>query len=169
MKKINLPIILLLILTVFSGCARKDSEEVISTYPGGEKRETAIFSGKKPNRIKLKSFEYYETGQKKREYHYKDNHYYGEWTYWYKDGSTIAGGFFDTKVLNPHKGTGSGTYYWPSGKEMIQLEVKMNNNKKVSDVIYRNESGAAYNDENLPDELKEKIQSVLVRWDKGEI
>jgi antitoxin component YwqK of YwqJK toxin-antitoxin module len=170
MKKIIFPIILFAIFIVFLGCEKKDREEVISTYHTGEKKETAIFEGEKTKRRKLKSFEYYKTGEKKREYNFKDNHYYGPWTYWYKDGTTMAEGVLSEKTLKPFKGIGRGTYYWPGKRKMIELEVNVNSGKgRESKVVYYDWTGNSYSNDNLPSELKENIRSVIARWEKGEI
>jgi antitoxin component YwqK of YwqJK toxin-antitoxin module len=150
------------------GCAKKDREEVISTYPSGEKQETSIFQGEKPNRRKLISYEYYRTGEKKRAYHYKDNHYFGPWTYWYRNGGIMAEGTFFAKTLVAHEGKGKGIYYWPDGGKMMNIESKIKDDGK-SNVIYYDKNGSAYSNEDLPQELKEKIRSVIDRWEKGEI
>ena len=166
MKKFNLLLILFLILIIFPGCTKKDREVVTTKYPTGEKKETTIFKGEKPDLQKIKSFEYYRTGEKKREYSYKDNHFYGPWTYWYKKGNIMATGVINKKTLTPAKGTGSGTYYWPGGEKMIEIAVNKRNELTFT---YHDEAGAAYSDDDLPEEIKEKIQSVIARWEKGRI
>jgi hypothetical protein len=104
MKKMVVSPLLLLAFLIITGCAGKEPEEVVSKHPDGAKKETAIFTGEKQDRVKLKSFEYYETGEKKRAYHHRDNEYFGTWTYWYRDGSLMAMGFFDEKTGEPGKG-----------------------------------------------------------------
>jgi antitoxin component YwqK of YwqJK toxin-antitoxin module len=123
MKKLVVSSLLLLVFLIITGCARKEPEEVVSKHPDGAKKETAIFTGEKQDRVKLKSFEYYETGEKKRAYHHRDNEYFGTWTYWYRDGALMAMGFFDEKTGEPGKGIGSAVYFWPAGGKMLKLYV----------------------------------------------
>ena len=78
----------------------------------------------------------------------------------------MATGVINKKTLTPAKGTGSGTYYWPGGEKMIEIAVNKRNELTFT---YHDEAGAAYSDDDLPEEIKEKIQSVIARWEKGRI
>ncbi|MEF9475745.1 MAG: hypothetical protein L0958_03445 [Candidatus Mariimomonas ferrooxydans] len=92
--------------------------------------------------------------------------FYGPWTYWYKMGNIMAVGAINIKTLTPSKGTGDGTYYWPSGEKMIEIVVNKRNELTFT---YHDEAGVAYSDDDLPEEIKKKIKSVITRWGKGKI
>ncbi len=159
----------LLIILLLSGCTRIEREEIISTYPGCQKKVTAIFLINDTEKTKIKSFEFYKTGMKKREYNYKDDHYYGDWTYWYKDGTVAAKGLFNEKTKEPFKGIGKGTYYWPEGKKMMTITIKKKKETKESSIVYYDKSGNSYFNENLPTDLRDNIHLTLSMWDRGEI
>lgn len=143
-------------------------EEVLSTYESGAKRETGIFRGKDTNRVQLKGFEYYETGERKREFSYKDNLYYGRWTFWYKDGKVMAEGNFTEKVLDPDSASGSGIYYWPNGQKMIEIET-LDPVKGATVVAVYSEAGRKYRPRKEPPELREKIDALIKKWQDGEV
>ncbi len=159
-------LILSLILLIFPGCAKEDSEVVTTKYPSGEKKETTIFRGEKPDLQKIKSFEYYRTGEKRREYSYKDNHFFGPWTYWYKKGNVMAEGVINKKTFTPGKGTGTGAYYWPDGEKMIDIAVTASNELAFT---YYDKTGVAYSDDDLPEVIKKNIKSVIAKWEDGDI
>lgn len=160
--------LLCIALLVASGCSRDGKEEVISSFPGGARKMTGIFQGKEPNRAQLKGFEYYESGEKKKELSFRDNHFYGPWTFWYKSGKKMAEGVIEAKTLDHQAAVGSGTYYWPSGAKMI--EISTNREKSASEVtaIY-DEAGRQYTVANKPPELAEKIKDLLEKWEKGAV
>lgn len=169
-----LPFIVALACLSLLSCAKEKEkepevrEETVTSYPGGEKQVTELVKGRETTKTIIKSFEYYETGQKKKEFSHKDNHYFGAWTFWYKDGKVLAEGSFEDKTLNPAAGVGKGKYYWPSGSPMILLEPDRENNATVVVAVY-DEAGNSYQPEKQPPELKEKIKAVLDRWVNGEI
>src|SRR6266571_355194 len=154
---------LLLLFVFISGCAR-EKEEVISSFPSGAKKQTGIFRGEKPNRAQLKAFEYYESGERKKEFGFKDNHFFGPWTFWYKDGKKAAEGIIEVKALDHQNAVGTGTYFWPGGAKMIELKPKPD--KSGSDVVaIYDESGKAYTAQNKPPELAAKIKTLLEKWE----
>ena len=163
----------LILLAAVSGCKRGPSlapgEKVISRYPLGEIKETAIISGAGTNSITLKSFVYHISGQKKKEYNYKNNLYFGPWKYWYKKGGKLAEGTFDTKTPNPNIGVGTAVYYWPGGKKMIEIDTRPERQSDKPASIYHDEKGNSYTDQNLPEEVRQKIVDTIHRWDIGEI
>jgi len=175
MKKLILALMMLL-LVAGTSCKKQEEkhillpgEEVISAYPNGKIRETAFFEGSEPNRGKLKSFEFYITGQKKKEFNYRDNHYYGPWIYWYKNGKIMAEGIFDEKTLIPGEGTGRGIYYWPDGKKMIELDVRSTGKERTAHVTYYDGAGNVYTNENIPEKVKGKIRLTIQNWENGKI
>jgi len=171
----TLPVLMfsLCALMLFSACKRQPSlapdEQVISKYPGGEIKETAIITGPKTNSVKIKSFVYYRSSEKKKEYSYKDNNYFGPWTYWYRNGSKLAEGTFDKKTLDPFTGIGSGTYYWPDGKKMMRITATTEKDKDILVAAYFDDTGKQYSNDDIPEDLKKKIVDIITRWDKGEI
>lgn len=172
-RKITLAVILISFSFILSGCSKKPEpsapkEKTLSTYPSGAKKVTALVREKESTRIKIKSFEYYESGEKKKEYDHLDNLYFGQWTFWYKDGQKLADGRFVRKAVNPAKGIGNGMYYWHNGKPMIKLESRDNKSKPVVVAVY-DESGKQYTPENQPEGLRYQIRETLERWEKGEL
>lgn len=167
-KRIHIILTLCLIFLSLNACVKKDEEVVIKTFPTGEKKETAILREKGRKKLRIKSFEYYKTGEKKREYNHKDNLYFGPWTYWYKDGSVIAEGIFDQKTSRPGKAVGSALYYWPNGEKMLFLKVEeIDGDSNITE--YYDESGNSYTDDTISEDLKEKIREVITDWTKGDI
>src|SRR6266540_1962161 len=140
--KIRLLLLSFLLIVIFTGCAR-EKEEVVSSYPSGARKQTGIFKGEKPNRAQLKAFEYFETGEKKKEFNFKDNLFFGPWTFWYKNGKKLAEGVIEAKTVDHQNAVGTGNYYWPSGARMIELKPKPD--KSGSDVVaIYDESGKSY-------------------------
>ncbi len=169
MKSLKIiPLIIAAVLIVL-GCTKESTEEVISTYPDGAKKETAFFSGEKPNRLKIKSFEYYATGEKKVEYNYKENNFFGDWAYWYKNGAPLARGNFTDKTLDPFGGFGKVTYLWPDGNTMMEVETVLKDGQRAGTTKYFDRQGNNYLGQNLPDQLRKDIHLLLSRWDRGEI
>ncbi len=152
-----------------SACDRKSAEEVTSTYPSGHKKETAIFQGKGSEKIRLKSFEYYDSGEKKKEFSYRDNLLSGPWTYWYKNGKKFGEGVIENKAINLSMVTGRETYYWPNGVKMLEAETVGGGLKPGSTAIFRDEAGKEYTDKGRPRELVERSKGLLERWERGEI
>jgi antitoxin component YwqK of YwqJK toxin-antitoxin module len=168
MKQVKTSFLLFLILLSFTACKKKDPEVVIKTFPSGEKKETALLREEGQKKFRIKSFEYYKTGEKKREYNHKDNLYFGPWTYWYRDGSVMAEGMFDQKTNRPGKAVGSALYYWPGGGNMLFITVR-NNGEDSNITEYYDESGNAYADATIPEDLKKKIREVITDWTAGKI
>ncbi|WP_243372289.1 hypothetical protein [Geotalea sp. SG265] len=150
-------------------CTREGREQVTSTYPGGNKKETAVFHGKGTEKSRLKSFEYYESGQKKKEFSYRDNLLSGPWTYWYKNGHKLGDGVIENKAINLGMATGKETYYWPNGIKMLEAETEGGGLKPGTTPIYRDEAGQTYSDKGRPKELVEKSKLLLERWERGDI
>jgi antitoxin component YwqK of YwqJK toxin-antitoxin module len=170
MKIRDINVIVLLVLLIFSGCAKKDEERVISRHPTGEVKETAVYGGEGEDEELVKSYEYYHNGNKKKEYHYLNSQYFGDWTYWYRNGSIMAEGRYDEKTLDPSSGTGSATYYWRDGKKMMDITSgRKEAGKRESTVIYYDEDGRPFTDDNIPPELTSKIRTTIQRWTKGGI
>ena len=165
--KIRHLLVPLLLITLFGGCTR-EKEEIVSTFPSGAKKETGIYQGKKPNRSRLKSFEYYETGERKKEFSLRDNHFFGPWSHWYKNGKKLAEGSVAIKTMDHQKAVGTGTFYWPGGARMITLGA--NADKTATEVtgIY-DEAGKFYTVKDCPPELSAKIKGILDKWEKGEL
>lgn len=162
--------ILCAFLFVSISCSKKQGpEETVLKFASGNKKETAIFRGEKHEKKKIKSFEYYETGEKKKEYYRKDKYYFGAWTYWYRDGTVMAMGIFDRETIDPALGSGRVIYYWPAGSKMIDMDVRFKKGKRESEVTYYNAQGTTYSEENLPKDLKKSIQILITKWEKGKI
>jgi antitoxin component YwqK of YwqJK toxin-antitoxin module len=167
---LSFPLILFALLFAFISCSKTQGpEEITLKFSSGNKKETAIFKGKKPERIKIKSFEYYETGEKKKEYYRKDKYYFGAWTYWYREGSVLAMGVFDRETIDPALGSGRVIYYWPAGSKMIDMDVRFKKGERVSYVTYYDAQGTTYTEEEIPKDLKKRIQIMITKWDKGKI
>jgi antitoxin component YwqK of YwqJK toxin-antitoxin module len=160
--------LLFIFFLLLAACAKKDEEVVIKTYRSGEKKETALLREEGQKKFRIKSFEYYKTGEKKREYNYRNNKYFGPWTYWYKDGSVIAEGMFDEETTRPGKSIGSAVYSWPNGEKMLFIKV-IEEGEDSNITEYYEESGKSYTDDTIPDDLKEKIREVITDWTKGKI
>jgi antitoxin component YwqK of YwqJK toxin-antitoxin module len=158
-----------LAIVIIAACSREGSEEITARYPGGKKKETAVFQGKVPERKRLKSFEYYETGEKKKEFSYRDNLLSGPWTYWYKNGKKFGEGRIENKAINLSMVTGKETYYWPNGNKMLEAETEGGRLKPGTTAVYRDQQGQAYTDRGRPKELIEKSKALLDRWERGEI
>jgi antitoxin component YwqK of YwqJK toxin-antitoxin module len=154
---------------LFTACVREGQEEVTSTYPSGKKKETAVFQGKDKERIRVRSFEYYESGERKKEFTYRDNLLSGAWTYWYKDGRKFGDGFIENKAINLSMVTGREAYYWPNGVKMLEAQTVGGGLKPGSTAIFRDEAGKEYADKGRPGELVEKSKTLLERWERGEI
>jgi antitoxin component YwqK of YwqJK toxin-antitoxin module len=164
------PLMLFSLLFALTSCTeRQEPEEVVLKFAGGNKKETAIFRGEKPARAKIKSFEYYETGEKKKEYYRKDTYYFGAWTYWYREGSVMAMGIFDRETIDPSAGSGRVIYYWPGGGKMIDMDIRYIKGQRKSKVTYYDAKGTIYTEENIPPDLKKNIQIIITKWDKGRI
>jgi antitoxin component YwqK of YwqJK toxin-antitoxin module len=157
------------ILISTAACSSKTVEEVTSSYPSGKKKETAIFQGKGTEKARSKSFEYYESGERKKEYSYRDNLLSGPWTYWYKDGKKFGEGIIENKAINLTMVTGKETYYWPNGVKMLEAETAGGGLKPGTTAVYRDETGKEYTDKGRPKELIEKTKAILERWERGEI
>lgn len=157
---------------ILFGCSRKaggpSAEEVLSTYPDGSKKVTALFETNDSGKKKLKSFEYYRSGEIKKKFSHKDNLYFGPWTFWYKKGMKFAEGTFDEKTIDPNTGTGSGKYYWPDGSVMIRIEKGQESEQSVVTALY-DQKGNRYDPENEPEALRVKIQSILEQWHNGQL
>jgi antitoxin component YwqK of YwqJK toxin-antitoxin module len=168
MNKASTIIVLCLIFLSFSACSKKDQEVVIKTYPNGEKKETAVLKEEKQKKVRIKSFEYYETGERKRQYHYRNNKYYGPWTYWYRHGSKIAEGVFDEETTRPGQAVGNALYYWPGGNKMLFVQVQeKGGDSNITE--YYDISGNSYSDTTIPDDLKKEIRQVITDWTEGKI
>lgn len=175
MEKIILPLMIFLLVTGTS-CKKQEEkdvllpgEEVISRYQSGKKKETAIFVGETSNRVRTKVFEYYESGEKKKEYTHKDNLFYGPFTYWYKNGRIFCEGSIENKVLNLTMVTGQETYYWPDGKKMLEAQTVDGRMKPGTHFIYRDENGKEYTEETRPTDLLKKTKALTDKWEAGKI
>jgi antitoxin component YwqK of YwqJK toxin-antitoxin module len=162
-------VLFFLIFTLIACSESTGPEEVVLKYAGGNKKETAIFRGEKPARVMIKSFEYYETGEKKKEYYRKDKYYFGAWTYWYGSGAVMAMGIFDSETIDPSAGSGRVIYYWPAGGKMIDMDIRYIKGQRKSEVTYYDAKGTIYTEENIPPDLKKNIQIMITKWDKGRI
>lgn len=148
--------------------AAADREEVVERYDDGSPLEVRIEKGSPPEIIYIKSFYYYRTGEKRRVFYYKDNNFYGPWTFWYRDGTVFAEGMLFEKTLDPEQGIGSATYYWPDGTLMLEFTATAAG--KAEGVTYRNmDDGRKYALANVPEPLKERITRILVQWQQSEI
>ncbi|RII25645.1 MAG: hypothetical protein CXR31_13835 [Geobacter sp.] len=154
---------------ILSACSKSGNEEVTSVYQSGKKKETAVFQGKSTEKARLKSFEYYESGEKKKEFSYQDNLLSGPWTYWYKNGNKFGEGKIENKAINLGMVTGKETYYWPNGVKMLEAETEGGGLKPGTTAVYRDEQGKIYTDKGRPKELVEKSKKLLERWERGEI
>ena len=161
--------ILVIFLLVLIACGKKAEEQVVSTYPDGKKKETAIYQGAKPNQKMLKSLEYYQTGEKKKEYNYQDNLFHGPFTYWYKDGKIFCEGYIENKAINLGLVTGRETYFWPNGVKMLEAETVGGKLKPGTIPIYRDEKGIEYRDEERPVDLVNRTKELTDRWERGEL
>lgn len=139
-------------------------ETVVSYHPGGEVRETAVIEGTPPGVRKLKSFEYYPGGQSKKLYNFKDNNYYGPWKYWYRDGSVLAEGIVTRKSADIFYGSGTATYYWPTGERMLAIDSRPERPEDRPRMLYLAKTGEQYTNETVTDELKTEIVTVLTQW-----
>ena len=156
-------------IVLIAACSRNGGEEVTSTYPNGIKKETAVFQGKGVEKARLKGFEYYESGERKKEFTYRDNLLSGPWTYWYKNGKKLGEGVIENKAINLSMVSGKETYYWPNGVKMLEAETAGGALKPGTTAVYRDEDGKSYSDKERPKELIEKSKSLLERWERGEI
>lgn len=168
-------LILTLAIFLFPSCTKgkddflSDEETVLSRYESGAPKETAVFAGSEPNVKKLRSRQYYETGQIKKEFHYRDNLYYGQWTFWYKDGKKLGEGFFKEKALNPSSATGRETYYWPNGIKMLEIDIREGKPDPGGMALFRDEAGREYSGKERPEGLLKKTSAILMEWEKGNI
>lgn len=167
--KLTTKALLILVFFLFTACSQGEKEEVVSSYPSGKNKETAVFSGKEPNRARIKVFEYYETGEKKKEYSHQDNLFHGPFTYWYKNGKKLCDGLIENKAINLGMVTGKETYYWPNGVKMLEAETSGGKIKPGTTPIYRDETRKEYTDKERPKELIVKSKGLLERWERGEI
>ena len=158
----------LMIIFLLSGCTRGPKEEVVSRYPGGSKLETGVFVGEKSNRSRLKSFEYYESGERKKEFAHKDNHFFGPWTFWYRSGAVFAKGEITVKTMTQENAIGSGTYYWPSGGKMVEMGTSADKQSTVVNSLY-DEKGNRYSLQTAPADLAKRIKELLDQWHAGKV
>jgi antitoxin component YwqK of YwqJK toxin-antitoxin module len=165
--RINTALLFLVMTVLIISCSNTPPEEVTATYPSGKKKETAIFQGKEGSRSRIKSFEYYESGELKKEFSYRDNLLSGQWTYWYRDGKKLGDGVISNKAINLSMVTGKETYYWPNGIKMLEAETEGGALKQGTTAIYRDETGKAYRDKDRPKELVEKSKNILEQWERG--
>ena len=156
-----------LILFLLSACSRHSEEEILSRYPSGKKLETGIFIGDSTKRTRLKSFEYYETGERKKEFAHQDNHFLGPWTFWYKNGKVLAKGNITVKTMTHETAIGSGTYYWPGGGTMIEITPSADGQSTMVSKIH-DEQGKSYLSDAAP-ELSHRIKQLLDQWQDGTI
>lgn len=150
-------------------CSTKNAEEVVASYPSGKKKETAVFQGTGADRVRMRSFEYYESGERKKEFSYRDNLLSGPWTYWYRDGRKFGEGVIENKAINLGMATGRETYYWPNGVKMLDAETVGGGLKPGTSAVYRDDTGREYTDTGRPRELVEKSRRLVERWERGEI
>jgi hypothetical protein len=168
MKRTAVVLAICLSLSITAACNRSPEEEVLSKYPSGKKQETAIYEGKEGNRARIKSFAYYESGERKKEFSHKDNHFFGPWTMWYKNGEKIGTGNIEVKALDHRSALGSGTYYWPGGAKMV--EIALNKERSAADVVaVYDRKGTRYSAATCPPALKNEIRGILDGWEKGEL
>lgn len=159
---------ILILMSLLSGCNRQPAEEVISRYPSEKKLETGTFTGDKPNRSRLKSFEYYESGERKKEFAHLDNHFFGPWTFWYKDGKVCAKGDISEKTMTQETAVGSGAYFWPSGGKMIEMAPAADRHSTLVKYVF-DEQGHAYPPDQAPPALSKRIRELLDQWQAGKI
>ena len=168
MKKAAVVAICISVLSITAACSRSTEEEVLSKYPSGKKQETAIYEGKEGNRARIKSFAYYESGERKKEFSHKDNHFFGPWTMWYKNGEKIGQGSIEVKTLDHRNALGSGTYYWPGGAKMV--EIALNAERSAAEVVaVYDRKGTRYDSATCPAPLKEEIRGILDGWEQGKL
>lgn len=160
--------ILLLCIILVAGCTRGPKEEIVSRYPGGNKLETGVFIGEKSNRSRLKSFEYYETGERKKEFAHQDNHFFGPWTFWYRSGSVFAKGDISVKTMTQENAIGSGTYFWPSGGKMVEMAPSADKQSTVVNSVY-DEQGNRYAPQAAPADLTKRIKEQFDQWYAGKV
>ena len=167
-KKLALTVIALVSFFSLLSCAEKQEKKAeapegqiaLSYYPSGEVRETAIQKGKKPNIATLTQYEYFRDGKRKKEYNFKDNHYYGKWFYWYPEGNVLASGNFTAKSIDTFNGIGNAIYFWPDGNKMMSIDKR----STIPEVIYFTRKGETFTNENLPRELSTDIKQTLASW-----
>ena len=159
---------ILIFLSLLGGCSRQPAEEIISRYPSGKKLETGTFTGDKNNRSRLKSFEYYETGERKKEFAHQDNHFFGPWTFWYKNGKIIAKGEISEKTMTQETAVGSGTYFWPGGAKMIEVSPAADRHSTLVKRVF-DEQGQSYPPDKAPADLNNRIKEILEQWEAGKI
>ena len=141
-----------------------DGEVVISYYPSGEILGTVIQEGKKPNIATLTRYEYFKDGKRKKEYNFKDNHYFGKWFYWYHNGNVLASGNFTAKSSDAFNGIGDAVYFWQDGKKMMIIDNRKNRPKDIPEVVYVSSSGDLFTNENVPEYLSAEIRDTLALW-----
>ncbi len=170
LNRIHLTLLCLLFcLLCLVSCSTQGGEEVVSRYPSGHRKETQIFTGSGSNKARLKVFEYYEGGEKKKEYNFKDGLFHGPFTYWYKNGDVFCRGMIENKAINLTMVTGTETYYWPGGKKMLAAQTVKGQMKPGTHFIYWDEDGKEYTEQTRPAALLEKTKAITDHWEKGEI
>lgn len=157
-----------LLLGLLAGCSRQATEEIISRYPSGKKLETGTFTGEKASRARLKSYEYYESGERKKEFAHQDNHFFGPWTFWYKNGKVFAKGEIIEKTMTQESAVGSGTYYWPDGGKMIEMTPSADRHSTMVKSIF-DQQGKAYPPDKAPADLTQRIREQMEQWETGKI
>lgn len=162
----NLTTLAVILAVMLAGCTSGRQEEILAHHPGGEKKEAIIFEGKGSNRTFLKRVEYFRQGTIKKEFAYKDNHFFGPWTFWYENGSKLAEGTITVKTLDPWNAAGNGAYFWPDGKKMIELGAGSDGKPAGVTAIY-DETGKSFTAATCPAELKKKISEILEKWERA--
>ena len=152
-----------------AGHKLKEGEAALSHYSTGEIKETQFGKGIVGGYTIFKKYEYYPSGQVKKQYEFKDNHYFGPLHYYFADGSTFADGIVTSKSLEIFTAKGTMNYYWPGGKKMLAIDSRTERPEHIDEALYFTETGEVYTNEDLPEDLKEKILATLSDWQDGNI
>lgn len=141
MHKIKKLFILTLVLTIGWGvnAAQKSGEKIIKLDENREKRITYYENGNKKSEYEYKNgkkhgkfAKWYESGEKEEEGELFEDNDHGTITHWYKDGKVKGKGTFD-------KGTGTWTEYYPDGRKKAVGTYK--DGKVHGKVVEWNENG----------------------------
>lgn len=104
-------IVLLFIITTLISCKLKLEEEVVKTYPDGQKALVNFYEKGDSTKAVKRQVKYYQNGKVEVEGDFENGKRSGKWTYYYDTGIKWSEGTFENDLSN-----GKFTVWYKDGK-----------------------------------------------------